>query len=218
MPPPDPFLPFTARQPSFWQRTGSRTIRSIKEKMMFLFWDNSNIHYSGLNEVFPMIEPGRERGIYRTHFRNLFELVRAGRTVEGAYVAGSVPPPSDSLWEYLRKLHIELTLLDKTASGKEQDSVDMSLQTNMFRVAMDNKPSVMALLTGDGAGSKLGKGFLADIQRIHNFGWEFEVYAWESSCNQKLKTFAQENGKFIALETYYYSITFLKGERIVSPL
>lgn len=185
---------------------------------MFLFWDNSNIHYSGLNEIFPMLEPGRERGIYRTYFKNLFELVRNNRIVKGAYVAGSVPPPSDSLWQHLKDLGIDLTLLDKTASGREQDSVDMSLQTNMFRVALDNTPSVMVLLTGDGAGSKLGKGFLADIQRIHKIGWNFEVYAWDHSCNQKLKEFAKENGKFVALETYYYSITFLKNERIVSPL
>ena len=96
---------------------------------MFLFWDNSNIHYSGLNQVFPLLEPGIERGKYRTEFKNLFELVRNGRTIEGAYVAGSVPPPSDSLWEHLKNLGSDLTLLDKTASGKEQDSVDMSLQT-----------------------------------------------------------------------------------------
>ena len=94
----------------------------------------------------------------------------------------------------------------------------MSLQTNMFRVALDNTPSVMALLTGDGAGGKLGKGFLADLKRIHKLGWAFEVYAWDYSCNNQLKEFTQENGKFTALETYYYSITFLKGERVVSPL
>lgn len=186
---------------------------------MFLFWDNSNIHYSGLNEVFPIFEPGKEREKYRTHFKSLFELARSGRTVKGAYVAGSVPPPSDSLWDYLKKLGVDLTLLDKTGSGKEQDSVDMSLQTNMFRVALDNTPSTMALLTGDGAGSKVGKGFLSDLQRIHKLGWNIEVYAWEHSCNAKLKEFAENNGKFVALEGHYYSITFLKdGERIVSPL
>ena len=100
---------------------------------MFIFWDNSNIHYSGLDSVFPLFEPGKERGIYRTYFKNLFELVRNGRSVEGAYAAGSVPPPSDDLWVYLKNLGIDLTLLDKTADGKEQGSVDMSLQTNMFR-------------------------------------------------------------------------------------
>ncbi|MFB2010498.1 NYN domain-containing protein [Flintibacter sp. P01028] len=185
---------------------------------MYLFWDNSNIHYSGLDTVFPMIEPGKQRELYRTYFKNLFELARNGRTVEGAYAAGSVPPPSDDLWAYLKKLGIDMTLLDKTADGKEQDSVDMSLQTNMFRVALDNSPGTMVLLTGDGSGGALGKGFLADLQRIHKLGWNIEVYAWESTCNRYLKEFAEQNGVFVPLEKYYYSITFLKGERVVKPL
>lgn len=185
---------------------------------MYLFWDNSNIHYSGLDTVFPMIEPGKKRELYRTYFKNLFELVRDGRTIKAAYAAGSVPPPSDDLWVYLENLGIDMTLLDKTADGKEQDSVDMSLQTNMFRVALDNEPGTMVLLTGDGSGGTLGKGFLADLRRIHKLGWNIEVYAWESTCNRYLKEFAEENGKFVALESYYYSITFLKGERVVRPL
>ena len=185
---------------------------------MFIFWDNSNIHYSGLNSVFPSFEPGKERGIYRTYFKNLFELVRNGRSVEGAYAAGSVPPPSDDLWVYLKNLGIDLTLLDKTADGKEQDSVDMSLQTNMFRVAFDYEPGTMALLTGDGSGGALGKGFLSDLQRIHKQGWKIEVYAWDTTCNRYLKAFAEENGKYQALEKYYYSITFLKGERKAQPI
>lgn len=115
-------------------------------------------------------------------------------------------------------LGIDMTLLDKTADGKEQDSVDMSLQTNMFRVALDNPPDTMVLLTGDGSGGALGKGFLADIKRIHKLGWNIEVYAWESTCNRYLKSFAEENGIFVPLEKYYYSITFLKGERVVQPL
>ncbi len=185
---------------------------------MYLFWDNSNIHYSGLNTVFPAIEPGKDRWKYRTHFKNLFELVRNGREIEGAYAAGSVPPPSDELWAYLEKLGIDMTLLDKTADGKEQDSVDMSLQTNMFRVALDNDPGTMALLTGDGNGGALGKGFLADLRRIKKLGWDIEVYAWEMNCNRYLKEFAEENGVFVSLEKYYYSITFLKDERIVKPV
>ena len=184
---------------------------------MYLFWDNSNIHYSGLNAVFPIIEPGKTRELYRTYFKNLFELVRNGRCVDGAYAAGSVPPPSDDLWVYLKNLGIDMTLLDKTVDGKEQDSVDMSLQTNMFRVAIDNPPDTIVLLTGDGSGGALGKGFLADLKRIHSLGWEIEVYAWETTCNRYLKEFAEQNGIFVPLEKYYYSITFLKGERVARP-
>lgn len=185
---------------------------------MYLFWDNSNIHYSGLNEVCPMIEVGANTYQYRTHFKNLFELVRGGRTMEAAYVAGSVPPPSDSLWAYIEKLGIDLTLLNKTADGKEQESVDMSLQSMLLRTIIDNPPSTIAILTGDGAGDLLGKGFLADLKRAKKLGWNIEVYAWETSCNRYLREYAEKEGKFIGLEKYYYSITFMQGGRVVSPL
>lgn len=185
---------------------------------MYIFWDNSNIHYSGVCSVCPMIEPSADTGGYRTHFRNLFELVRNGRHVDRAYVAGSVPPPSDSLWEYLRNLGIDLTLLNKTADGKEQESVDISLQSMMLRAILDNEPSTMAVLTGDGAGALLGKGFLADLKRARRQGWDIEVYAWDTTCNSYLRDFAEKEGIFVPLEKFYFSISFIKDSRVVAPL
>lgn len=194
---------------------------------MYIFWDNSNIHISGLTQVMPNIEPQASRELYRTHFTNLFKLIKKDRNVDCAYLSGSVPPPNDQLWNYLTRLNIKLQLLDKTADGKEQESVDMSLQTMMLRTAIDTPPSIMAIVTGDGAGKQLGEGFLSDIQRIkERLGWQIELYAWESSCNNRLKQYAKENGIFTRLEDYYKNITFIqqdrKGDdpyyRIVKPL
>ena len=194
---------------------------------MYIFWDNSNIHISGLTQVMPNIEPQASRELYRTHFANLFKLIKNDRNVDRAYLSGSVPPPNDQLWNYLTRLNIKLQLLDKPADGKEQESVDMSLQTMMLRTAIDTPPSIMAIVTGDGAGKQLGEGFLSDIQRIkERLGWQIELYAWESSCNNRLKQYAKGNGIFTRLEDYYENITFIqqdrKGDdpyyRIVKPL
>lgn len=181
---------------------------------MFIFWDNSNIHISGL-KVMESKEPDQPKELFRTNFKNLFDLVKNNRSVDIAYLSGSIPPPSNNLWSYLQNMGIQLQLLNKTADGLEQESVDMSLQTMMFRVAIDymNNPSTIAVLTGDGAGKQLGEGFLSDLKRIKALGWEIEVYAWEISCNKWLKQFAEGNGKFVALEKYYDSITFLKEDR-----
>ena len=175
---------------------------------MFIFWDNSNIHISGLKAM-EQKEPDQ------LNFKNLFELVRNNREVESAYLSGSIPPPNNALWDYLKNMGINLQLLNKTAEGTEQESVDMSLQTMMLRTAMDHmsEPSTIAILTGDGAGKQLGEGFLSDLKRIKNLGWNIEVYSWENSCNRYLKEYAQKNGKFIALDDYYFSITFLKEDR-----
>lgn len=181
---------------------------------MYIFWDNSNIHISGLEAVRPKFEPAAPRELYRTDFSKLFQLVCKGRKVDCAYLSGSVPPPSDALWEYLRNMDIKLQLLDKTADGKEQESVDMSLQTMMLRTAIDNKPSTIAVLTGDGAGKQLGEGFLSDLKRIkEKFGWDIEIYAWETTCSKALKQYAETNGHFINLEDFYYSVTYIKRDR-----
>ncbi len=181
---------------------------------MFIFWDNSNIHISGLS-VMEDKEPDQLRELFRTNFKNLFDLVRNNRTVDKAYLSGSIPPPNNALWDYLKSMGINLQLLNKTADGYEQESVDMSLQTMMLRTAIDNisAPSTIAVLTGDGAGKQLGEGFLTDLKRIKSMGWNIEVYAWEKSCNRYLKDFAENNGEFIALENFYYSITYLKEDR-----
>lgn len=181
---------------------------------MYIFWDNSNIHISGLS-VMEDREPNQQRELFRTNFNNLFDLVRNGRYVDAAYLSGSIPPPNNGIWSYLANMGIQLQLLNKTAEGTEQESVDMSLQTMMLRTAIDNinSPSTIAVLTGDGAGKQLGEGFLTDLRRIKNMGWDIEVYAWEKTCNRFLKEFVSENGKFIALEKYYDAITFLKEDR-----
>ncbi len=193
-------------------------IKEIKRKKesanMYIFWDNSNLHISGLEVVRPKMEPTSTRELFRTDFTKLFQLVHKNRHVNCAYLSGSVPPPSDGLWEYLRNMNIKLQLLDKTATGKEQESVDMSLQTMMLRTAIDNDPSTLAILTGDGAGKQLGEGFLSDLKRIKDkFNWDIEVYAWEMTCNRHLKDFAEHNGMFIRLEDYYESVTYIQKDR-----
>ncbi|MGN0569133.1 MAG: NYN domain-containing protein [Candidatus Fimenecus sp.] len=181
---------------------------------MFIFWDNSNIHISGL-EVMKIREPEQPHELFRTNFNNLFDLVRNNRKVDAAYLSGSIPPPSNQLWDHIKSLGINVQLLNRTADGLEQESVDMSLQTMMLRTAVDyiSAPSTIAVLTGDGAGKQLGEGFLSDLKRIKSLGWEIEVYSWENSCNRYLKSYAEENGKFVALDDYYDSITFLKEDR-----
>lgn len=186
---------------------------------MYIFWDNSNIHYAGLDIVFPRREPGVQKELYRTHFSNLLDLVVQGRTVDDIYFAGSVPPKGDALWNHIGGLGITPSLLPRSLTDGEADTTDHVLQLALLRLAMDcKKPHTIALLTGDGAGINNGQGFLADAKRIAEKGWKFEVYSWDSACHSKLKQFAQENGKYVNLEDYYENITFIKNGRRVKSL
>jgi hypothetical protein len=189
---------------------------------MYIFWDNSNIQFVGRNNVCPVKEPDANQNLYRTHFKNLFDLVRNNRAVDKAFFVGSIPPPKNELWSYIDALGIEKELLKRTAENKE-NAVDVSIQAALMRIVIDyliqkKNPKTITLLTGDGAGNTYGKGFLADLERVHCLGWNIEVYSWAAGCNRYLKKFAENNGKFIPLEDYYYQITFIQYGRYVKPL
>lgn len=184
---------------------------------MYIFWDNSNIHYAGLNQVMPMREPNIDRGRYRTYFKGLLNLVSQGREIDDIRFAGSTPPKDDSLWKAVQKLGIKTELLPRSSTEGEADTTDHLLQVSLLRLALDApEPSTVALLTGDGAGIKSGEGFLADALRLASRGWKFEVYSWDVACHAKLKEFAQHNGRYVKLEDYYENITFIvDGRRAV---
>ena len=71
-------------------------------------------------------------------------------------------------------------------------------------------PGIAVILTGDGAGFADGVGFHADLERMHRKGWRIEVLSWRHSCNRRMREWAEENGKFIALDDFYDSVTFLE--------
>ena len=78
---------------------------------VYIIWDNSNIHYGGLNQVFPIKEPGQQKELYRTHFLNLLNLVVGNREIGQVYFVGSTPPESDSIWAYLRSVGTTLLII-----------------------------------------------------------------------------------------------------------
>lgn len=177
-----------------------------------IFWDNSNI-YVPAQDVAKEREGATFGRDLRIHFENLYELARAGRPVVAGVCVGSQPPEIQRLWEKLRGVGVELELFERGEdSGKEQ-AVDQALQVHMLRAAIDRDPGVAVLLTGDGSGAGDGRGFFADLKRMHAKGWKVEVISWESSCHSGLKSWAKENGVFISLDDYYDSVTFIKGIR-----
>ena len=68
----------------------------------------------------------------------------------------------------------------------------------------------MVMLTGDGAGFDDGVDFHADVERMHRRGWRIEALLWRHSCNHRMQEWVEENGKFIALNDFYDSITYLE--------
>ena len=189
---------------------------------VFIYWDNSNIFISA-RDVAIEREGATARHRARVHFRNLLELAHAGREIEHAIAVGSVPPELRHVWNRLENEGVTVQLLERGAMQGREQGVDQTLQTAMLRDAFDynGDPGIAVLLTGDGSGFVDGVGFHADLERMHGRQWRIEVLSWRHSCNRRMREWAERNGKFVALDDFYDSITFLEppmpGEPIGAP-
>ena len=191
-------------------------------KKVFIYWQNSNVLVSA-RQVASEREGPDARYRVRISFQNLLALARAGRPVEHAMAVGSIPPELRHVWNRLEDEVVNVQLFERGAMQGREQAVDHALQTAMLRDGYDynGNPGIAVLLTGDGAGFYDGLGFHADLERMHSRGWEVEVLSWRHSCNTHMKRWAEENGRFVALDDYYDSITFLEpaapGQPIGAP-
>lgn len=189
---------------------------------VFIYWDNSNIYISAM-EIAAEREGVDARYRLRLHFRNLLRLASADRPIESAIAVGSVPPELRNVWTRLENEGVKIELSERGALHGTEQGVDQKLQANMLRNALDynGDPGIAVLLTGDGSGFYDGVGFHADLERMHRKGWRIEVLSWTYSCNRRMKEWAEQNGKFIALDDFYESITYLEpprpGQAVAEP-
>ena len=183
----------------------------MSNERVFVYWDNSNIfhaaqHYTAKREeAFP-----DARNQMRINFDNLLRLAQADRTLMKAFIAGSVPPETNKLWQSLKDIGVKVNLFNRAESdNSEQDVPDERLQLEiMWEVAQE--PGTIVLLTGDGAGYEQNKGFLYTLEIMHAMKWKIEVLSWKDACNQRMKDWVEKNGVFVALDDYYDSITFME--------
>lgn len=185
----------------------------------FIYWDDSNIFISA-KKVATKREGGHASQRVRIHFRNLLELARAGREIEHAVAVGSIPPDLEEVWKGLEGEGVAVHLLNRGAEGSGEQGVDATLQTAMLRDGLDysETPGTVVMLTGDGAGFYGGVGFHADLERMHGLGWRIEVLSWQHSCNNRMRQWAEQVGKFVALDDFYESVTFLEPPRPGDPI
>ena len=171
----------------------------------FLYWDNSNILHEAQRLAEERDEGPGARYRVRVNFENIRRLADAGRPVEKAFLAGSVPPELRQLWNRLEADGWKVHLFDRGASGRgEQEMPDHVLQLRMLEDALDHNgdPGIAVLLSGDGAG------FHRTLERMQRKGWRIEILSWAHSCNQRMRQWAEQNGVFVPLDDFYDAITF----------
>lgn len=176
-----------------------------------IYWDTSNIFISA-KEVAAEREGESARTRVRVHFRNLLTVAHANRPVLRAFAVGSIPPELRAVWNRLENEGVSVQLLERGSMGGGEQGVDEALQVAMLSDALDynGDPGIAVLLTGDGSGFAEGRGFHANLERMHRRGWRIEVLSWRHSCNRGMREWAEANGAFIALDDYYDHVTFLE--------
>lgn len=191
---------------------------------VFIYWDNSNIFHEAQRLAVRRDESPGARYLVRIDFDNLLRLAHADRPVKCAQAAGSVPPEMRQLWNRMESQGVEVTLFTRAGQGfGEQEMPDHYLQKRMLEDALDynGDPGIAVLLTGDGAGYLDGAGFHSTLERMHKKGWRIEILSWAHSCNQRMREWAEQNGRFIALDDFYDAVTFLEpsspGHELVLP-
>ena len=185
-------------------------------RKVFIYWDNSNIYHEAQRLTRELDSSAGAFHRVRIHFENLYELARAEREVAIAFAAGSVPPQLQQLWNRMENKGVKVALYDRRAREySEQEMPDIILQKQMLEDALDynGKPGIVVLLTGDGAGYYEGSGFHRTLERMHKRDWQVEILSWRNSCNKRMREWAEANGKFVALDDFYASITFLNPSR-----
>lgn len=183
---------------------------------VFVYWDNSNIFHEAQRFAEERDEGPNARYRVRINFENVLRLAQADRPLERALAAGSVPPELRHLWNRLDALGVDVRLFDRAEPcGAGQNMPDGVLQLRMLEDALDynGDPGIVALLTGDGAGYLEGAGFHSTLERMHRRRWRIEILSWAHSCNQRMRSWAQEHGVFVALDDSYESITFMEPSR-----
>lgn len=183
---------------------------------VFIYWDNSNIFHEAQRVAEERGEGPGARHRVRIHFVNLLHLAHAGRPIERALAAGSVPPEMRQLWNLLDSQGIDTYVFDRGAPERgEQEVRDRVLQLRMLEDALDynGDPGIVVLLTGDGAGYVEGAGFHSALERMHNRGWRVEILSWAQATNQRMRRWAESNGIFVSLDDHYEAITFLEPSR-----
>ena len=179
-----------------------------------IFWDHSNI-FAGAREMAIRTEGAENVHRLRLDYENLWALSRVGRTVNaGVCVASSLNNFDTVRTALVAATGMTVEVYDRGVRLGGENAVDQALQVHMLRALIDEPPGVVALLTGDGAGSQEGRGFLADLERMHRGGWGVEVLSWNRKCNRYLRSWTEEHGRFVCLDHYYRQITYLKGMRM----
>src|SRR5262245_16884861 len=132
--------------------------RPIRGHDVHIVYDQSNAFIAGQYVAARRDGPLAQAG-FRLQFDSLYQLARAGRHVGGVYAAGSGPSWDHPMWTRARDAGFPIEVLERGRESQTEQGVDATIQCKLMRALLDaERPGVLVLITGDGAGEERGEG------------------------------------------------------------
>ncbi len=137
--------------------------------------DNSNIFIEG--RKYSSVSQGKSGEMdysWRIDFGRLLAFLANGRTIHEAFLVGSRPPSSDSVWASAEQLGFQVVVHDRDSQGREKavDTELVALGTEAICVA----PRAMALVIASG-----DRDFIPLVKVAKRRNWHVEMAAFTSS-------------------------------------
>jgi uncharacterized LabA/DUF88 family protein len=111
---------------------------------------------------------------WRIDFSRLLTQLADGRTIRGAVLVGSRPPPNDTVWKMAEQGGFKVITHDRDSSNKEK-AVDTELVAQgTLLIATTPAPAVLVIGSGD-------RDFLPLVRIAHELTWTVEMAAFSAA-------------------------------------
>ncbi len=134
------------------------------------------------------------------------------------FLAGSVPPGNEDLWNFARQYGYDTDLLHKIEldDGRlGEQGVDEMLHLKIANVLLDYEPPQMLVLaTGDGKEGNYQTSFTKQIERALKRDWTVMIWSWKEQLSGRFQMLTPSPKGVLSicdLDPFYKSIVFIKG-------
>jgi hypothetical protein len=184
------------------------------EPAAHVFVDLSNLWYGARHAAVQHDESPSE---IRLMARPLLQILSGGRPVRTAWIVANDDVP-EAVTSHFAQIGTVIRRESGKRTGSEQAN-DETLQVRIYETLFAFPPAVLVLGTGDGAGWRQRRGFLAALDSACRLGWAVETVAWNEITNKRLAEWSRlAGGAYVDLDNFYYSLTFIEGGRTVQPV
>ncbi len=167
----------------------------VNDTECYIFIDHSNLWIAGKEQHGKSLVDADSDPRYRVNLGSFVEIVRKNRSITKAHLYGSRPPPNDAVWNAAKKLNFEVSIFDRSITGKEKE-VDVTMATHITKTAYkfdkeSGRCAVFIVITGDRDMRTPIEEALSESELI-----SVELWSWESSLAREYRLLANTADRF----------------------